>query len=120
MIPLTTREQLDKLLCGDKLLCDDKLLCGYDGAPQQFLIWFSAAWCRPCQAMEKPALDSTALEMAIPLYYCDETVVEGAAEIAGIKTFPTFVLYRPKEEVARRISADTAKVCQWIRKNGHA
>ena len=70
--------------------------------------------------MEKSALDSTAHEMAIPLYYCDETLIEGAAEIAGIKSFPTFILYRLKEEVGRRNSADTIKVCQWIRKLGHA
>lgn len=112
MIPLTTQEQFDDLLRGYDI--------NGDPGPRRFLIWFSAAWCGPCQKMEKPALELAAREMAIPFYYCDDTVLEGAAAQANIKSFPTFVLYRPKEEVARRNSADTAKVCQWIRKLGHA
>ena len=98
MLQLTTQEQFKELLLGSS-----------------FLVWFSASWCGPCQRMDKAALESAS---NIPLYYCDETVNIETIDHVGIRTFPTFVLYSKGVEVARRVSADTTKVCQWIKKFG--
>ena len=108
ILPLTTLEQFNELWRG----YDDN---GNKG-PQQFLIWFSAAWCGPCQRMEKKRLEEAAYEMSLPFYYCDEVVNRETIDYAGITSFPTFVMYTPKNEVGRRMSADTTKVCQWIKK----
>jgi thiol-disulfide isomerase/thioredoxin len=84
--------------------------------PVPYIVWFSAAWCGPCQRMEKRMLEETVTECNIPFYYCDQTVNPETIDAVGIKQFPTFVLFRDGEEVARRSTADTAKVCSWIRK----
>jgi len=110
MIPLTTLEQFETLWRG------------YDATgrpgPKRFLIWFSAAWCGPCQQMDKQALEEAAREMSLPLYYCDEVVNSDTIQRVGIRSFPTFIMYNPQNEVGRRMNADTTKVCQWIRKIG--
>ena len=110
MLDLSTLAQFEELWDGR----DDR---GNPG-PKRFLIWFSAAWCGPCQKMDKNALEAAAHEMALPFYYCDHVVNPDTAVYVGIKQFPTFVMFNPKFEVARRISGDTTKVCQWIRKVG--
>ncbi len=99
MLQCTTQEQFKELLLGSS-----------------FLVWFSASWCGPCQRMDKAALESAA---TIPLYYCDESVNRETILHVGVTTFPTFVLYSKGVEVARRVSSDTTKVCQWIKKSGH-
>ena len=110
MLNLTTLAQFQELWNGH----DDR---GNPG-PKRFVIWFSAAWCGPCQKMDKKALEAAVHEMSVPLYYCDHVVNPEAADHYGITQFPTFVMFNPKVEVARRISGDTGKVCQWIRKVG--
>jgi len=85
-------------------------------AHTKLLVWFSAAWCTPCQNMEKRALIETASEKGIPLYYTDQTVVPELTEMADIRQMPTFVLFVDGKESARRVSSETAKVCMWIRK----
>ena len=100
---LTTQEQFKELLRGS-----------------QFLVWFSASWCGPCQRMDKKMLEETAAELNLPFYYCDETVNRDTIDAVGIRTFPTFVLYDKGSESSRRVSADTTKVCQWIKKCGLA
>jgi thioredoxin 1 len=100
MIPLTTHEQFKQLV----------------SSKSTFLIWFSAAWCGPCQAMDKATLTAAAKEAQLPFYYCDQTVNEETVEHCGIKSFPTFGLYKEGLCVSARRSADTTKVCQFIRK----
>lgn len=109
MIPLTTPEQFEELLRGYDV--------NGNPGPSRFLIWFSAAWCGPCQKMDKTQLEAAAWEKAIPFYYCDETVIEGAASRANITSLPTFVFFKKGEgEASRRNSSDATKVCQWIKK----
>ena len=98
MRQLTTPEQFQELLA----------------SKAAFIVWFSAAWCSPCQKMEKLRLEEASVDF--PLYYCDEVVNPTMSERAGIKQFPTFVFYSKGVEVARRMNADTTKVCQWIKK----
>jgi thiol-disulfide isomerase/thioredoxin len=79
----------------------------------KLVVWYSAAWCVPCQKMEKPLLSSVAEESGITLLYCDQPEVFHEAEI---RKMPTFICYVDGVEVARRLSADTAKVCMWMRR----
>lgn len=95
MIPLT-HDQFQALL-------DSKI---------KFLVWFSAAWCGPCQRMEKNRLE----EAYTPLYYCDVVENPDSVARAGIQKFPTFILYEEGAERARRVHSDTTKICQWINK----
>jgi len=82
----------------------------------KLVVWYSAAWCVPCQKMEKPLLSSVAEESGITLLYCDQTVVPDVFHEAEIRQMPTFICYVDGVEVARRLSADTAKVCMWMRR----
>ena len=63
--------------------------------------------------MEKPRLEETA---PAPFLYCDVDVNPDTVELAGVKSFPTFVYYANGAEVCRRAIADTTKVCQWMKK----
>ena len=68
--------------------------------------------------MNKQELDAAAAEAAIPLIYCDQTVNDETREACEIRIFPTFVCFNQGAAVATRQSADTAKVCQFIKKQG--
>jgi len=109
-IALTTLEQYEELWKGYDI--------NGNPGPKRFLIWFSAAWCGPCKAMDKAELIATAKEMTLPFYYCDEVVNRETIDAAGITSFPTFIMFNPGSVVAKRNSADTTKVCQWIKKVG--
>lgn len=80
------------------------------------ILWFSAKWCGPCQRMDKPTLKSEADSLGFPLYYVDIETVPQLAEQFEIKSLPTFVLTNSQGQVdARRMNADTTKICQWMR-----
>jgi hypothetical protein len=81
-----------------------------------FIVWFSAAWCGPCQKMDKAALDAAAKEIGVLLYYCDQTVNDETITHCNVSAFPTFAFFNRGICVAARRSADTTKVCQFIRK----
>ena len=92
--------------------------------PEQFknlqdaVVWFSAAWCVPCQHMDKQLLESAIAESGRQeqLYYCDETVVDIQSLGIQISQFPTFVIFKNGQEIARRTTADSVKIWQFIRK----
>ena len=100
MIQLTTHEQFQQLLSGKS----------------KFLVWFSAAWCKPCQAMDKARIEEAAAAASLPLYYCDETVNATSADSCNVKVFPTFAIFHQGLCISARKSADTTKVCQYIAK----
>ena len=80
------------------------------------ILWFSASWCGPCQKMEKPTLKSEADSLGFPLYYVDIETVPQLAEQFEIMSLPTFVVTNSQgQEEARRMNADTAKICMWMR-----
>ena len=81
----------------------------------RFIVWCSAAWCKPCQRMDKDVLVSAIVEKGIPIYYCDDTVNPQVIAVCGIKTFPTFCYFKGGVQVGSRNSADAAKVGMWIR-----
>jgi hypothetical protein len=64
--------------------------------------------------MDREALIAAAAD--IPMYYADYAENETFATTCGITQFPTFVLYQGSIVISSRASADTTKVCQWLKK----
>jgi len=100
LFALTSQEQFDLLL----------------SSQSKFLVWFSAAWCGPCQRMDKVALVAAAEAAQIPFYYCDQTVNPDTVTANAIQAFPTFVVFENGQRHSIRQSAETFKVCQYISK----
>jgi hypothetical protein len=65
--------------------------------------------------MNKQELDEASQEAGVPLIYCDQTVNDETREACAIRSFPTFVCFDQGAAVAKRQSADTAKVCMFIK-----
>jgi hypothetical protein len=78
-----------------------------------FLIWFTAKWCRPCQLMDKEALDAAAKH--IDFYYCDQTRNKYTAGFCDVRAFPTFMLLKPGVVLATLTNSNTSTVATWIR-----
>ena len=85
--------------------------------PNKFIILFSAAWCVPCKSMDKNLLDETAKQARLPIYYSDFVLNEEIATRCDIKTFPTFVVFKPGAIVARHTGADTIRAVLFIKRN---
>jgi hypothetical protein len=99
--PLTTQEQYEALWFGR--------------GTQPFLIWFTAAWCKPCKKLDPVAIATTAVAASIPFYICDAAVNNYTPGYCGVRSFPTFLLLRPQKELGRITSSNTEAVCEWIR-----
>jgi len=97
---LTSQEQFNLLL----------------SSQSKFLVWFSAAWCGPCQQMDKHALATAAEAAGLPFYYCDHTVNPDTVDTNAIQAFPTFIIFENGQRQSFRKSSDTLKVCQYIAK----
>jgi len=87
------------------------------GGPKKFLIWFSAAWCGPCQRMDKKMLEEAAKEARLPFYYSDFVLNEDIANHFNVKSFPTFVICTPGEVIARHTDSDTVRTVLFIKRN---
>lgn len=86
------------------------------------LIDFSAAWCGPCQAV-KPDVEALAREMDGELVVAIADMTErgkaAAAPVAAawnIEAYPTFVLVREGQELARHEGAP-GDLKGWVRSN---
>jgi len=80
-----------------------------------FIVWFGAAWCGPCRNLDKAAIDQAGIDATIPIWYCDQTVNAETPDHCNIKAFPTLVFFTKGSSVSSRKSADTFKLCQFIR-----
>lgn len=87
-----------------------------------FIVWFSAKWCRPCQAMDRSALIAAA---TIPFYYCDAAVNQYTPGYCKIKSFPTFMVYQagrmdggdkpvPGRMIDMALDSRTDHVCRFL------
>ena len=81
---------------------------------QQWIVYFTAAWCGPCKLLDTDAIAKAAQEKGIPIYKCDETVNDYTSGYCGIRTFPTFVLFNPKKVCDTVSSNDTRIIIDWI------
>ncbi len=82
-----------------------------DGA---FIIYFTASWCKPCQKLDISRIDETCKVVNIPFYKCDHTVNDYTAGYCNVRSFPTFILVKPKKIESSIQTNDTEKVLEWI------
>ena len=81
---------------------------------KEFIVYYTASWCKPCAKIAVQAVAAAALEYGIEFCKCDETTNEYTSGYAGVRRFPTFVYYTPKKEHNRLQSNDTSTIIQWI------
>jgi thioredoxin-like negative regulator of GroEL len=80
----------------------------------RWIVYFTAAWCKPCAKLDLSLIQAAADAKGIPIYKCDETVNEYTVGYCGIRKFPTFVYFRPKTTVGSCQSSNTDDVVTWI------
>jgi len=82
----------------------------------RFIVWFTAAWCGPCQRMDKAFLEDAAKAKKLPLYYSDETVNPDLATRYGIIQYPTFCLFVEADCVSTKSSANATNIMMWMKR----
>ena len=78
---------------------------------------FWAAWCGPCKTMA-PLFEraATELEPSVRLVKLDTEAESAVAARYGIRSIPTFAIFREGHEVARQAGAmDYANLLRWLR-----
>uniref|UniRef100_A0A6C0CCR5 Thioredoxin domain-containing protein n=1 Tax=viral metagenome TaxID=1070528 RepID=A0A6C0CCR5_9ZZZZ len=85
--------------------------------PEYLLFYFTAKWCGPCQKI-KPmiiklmeGLDST----KIKFYTVDIDENDDLCEKCNIKSVPTFILFKDKNEIGQCKGADIVPVANLIK-----
>ncbi len=82
-------------------------------APTFVLEDFFATWCGPCK-MVAPALPGFEAEFGLHVVKVDVDQFDGAAEF-GIKSVPTFQLYREGQELARQVGGNPTRLQAWLK-----
>jgi thiol-disulfide isomerase/thioredoxin len=83
-------------------------------AVDQWIVYFTAAWCKPCQALDCERLTRVAMEKGIPIFRCDYTRNEYTPGFCGVNSFPTFMCFSQKKVVSTYKSNRTDDVAKWI------
>lgn len=81
-----------------------------------WLVDFSATWCPPCRAME-PVMAALAKDLAGTVGVAHLTSDDESALTTryGIQSFPTYVLFRDGQPVARRVgSTSLGRMRAWV------
>lgn len=84
-----------------------------DGA---MLIYFTAAWCGPCRALDVATIDRIASTYELPFWKCDYVVNEYTSGYCNVRSFPTFLVVTPKKIVFSLKTNVTAEVADFIHK----
>ena len=82
-----------------------------DGA---FIIYFTASWCKPCKNLDIDKINETCEIVGIPFWKCDYVVNDYTSGYCNVKTFPTFLLVKPKKIVSSISSNKTEEVLVWL------
>lgn len=80
----------------------------------EWIVYFTAAWCKPCAKLDLTQIQAAADEKGIDIYKCDETVNEYTSGYCGVRRFPTFVYFKPKAIMNTLQSSNTDDVVKWI------
>ncbi len=102
MIPLLTQEQFEALYFDT------------EHPDNHFIVYFTAAWCGPCKALDCDAIAAAATKRGIPIYKCDYVTNEYTVGYCRVNSFPTFLYFKPKKPVSDIRSNKTAEVIDWI------
>jgi thioredoxin 1 len=79
-----------------------------------WIVYFTASWCKACRKLDIDTIQAAADSKNIVFYTCNETQNDYTAGYCGIKSFPTFVFFKPKTIVSSIQSSDTTQVIEWI------
>jgi thioredoxin-like negative regulator of GroEL len=79
-----------------------------------WIVYFTAAWCNPCKALDLDTIVDAATKKNIPIWKCDDTINNYTGGYCGVRKLPTFILMRPKTIVSQLQSAKTQDVVDWI------
>jgi len=107
METLETQEQFETLL-------RDPMATGRRVTDSLFIIYFTAAWCVPCQKLDKDLIAAAAKDKGIPIYICDQTKNEYTVGYCMVRSFPTFVAYTLRNEKNRLMSSQTEAIVTWV------
>jgi hypothetical protein len=99
------------------LKADDKPIPGMRLSDKAWIVYFTAAWCAPCKALDLDKIVDAANAKNIPLWKCDDTINNYTGGYCGVKRLPTFIMMRPKSIVSTLQSAKTQDVVDWISKH---
>ena len=93
---------------------NDTLIPGMRVSDKAWIVYFTAAWCAPCKALDLDAIVNAAALKELPVWKCDDTINNYTGGYCGVKRLPTFILMRPKTIVSQLQSAKTQDVLNWI------
>jgi thioredoxin-like negative regulator of GroEL len=82
--------------------------------PQPFIVYFTAAWCGPCKALDTATIAAVAAARKIPIYKCDYVTNEYTVGYCSITSFPTFQYMKPRTILSEAKSNQTADIVAWI------
>jgi len=108
---LETQEQFEDLWFSK---ADDKPMPRTRLSDKAWIVYFTAAWCGPCKALELEKIVDAATTKDIPMWRCDETINNYTSGFCAVRKFPTFILMRPKTIVSTLQSNNTETVVNWI------
>jgi thiol-disulfide isomerase/thioredoxin len=101
MEDLLTQEQFE-------LLYNDK------SKDQPFIVYFTAAWCGPCKALDCDTIAAAAKARNVPIYKCDYVKNEYTVGYCAITSFPTFLYMKPRKPLSEIKTNVTSEVISWI------
>jgi hypothetical protein len=82
-----------------------------DGA---FIIYFTASWCKPCKNLDLKRIDETCKVIGIPFWKCDYVDNDYTAGYCNVRSFPTFLLVKPKKIANTIQSNETEQILLWL------
>lgn len=92
----------------------ESLWFGASETTQPWIVYFTAAWCGPCQQLDLTALDAAASQSNIPFWKCEYTINDYTAGYCNVRKFPTFVYFEPGKIRATYSSNVSTDVVAWI------
>lgn len=87
---------------------------GMRKSDKTFLVYFTATWCGYCKRIDLEEVDKIAAAKGLTLWKCEHTTNDYTSGFCGVRSFPTFMAFRPKKVVDQLQSSSTEDICRWI------
>lgn len=96
---LSAKTQAVDCPCGPDCKCPDKIVCEKGDCKKNYLVFFTATWCKPCKRMY-PVVDSLRQQGYI-IYMLDVDKFPDAARKFEANSVPTMVVMDKGQEITR-------------------